>query len=274
MRKNLHPDSFRRKFGIWDEASTSQPRLKLARMRKAKHLRRSQLVWHSRSTAWSRARCGAPPGHRRPATAFLCLTHRLAQTLSLTHASRAAQIVIDGVAGVGYLVNALRGWREIQDAHLAALTEVIVAHAMVDQAVIGKDPPTATSLSLTQQVLSCTRRKIGNRGGFGWQAAEGGSVTSLKQPLGRPRYPTKPRKKAGNHSMSFHLCLRLKRSTRFTEAELALISKMQEQLTARSHATACVRTTTSDWPEGPGNPAAEEYRLGPGLARKDRGRAR
>lgn len=95
------------------------------------------------------------------------------------HASRAAQIVIDGKAGVGYLVNALReaGVKSKALIWQPSLDQVIVAHAMVDQAVIGKDLAHSNQPELTQQVLSCTRRKIGNRGGFGWQAAEGGSVT-------------------------------------------------------------------------------------------------
>ena len=58
-----------------------------------------------------------------------------------------------------------------------SLDQVIVAHATVEQAIIGKDLAHSNQPELTQQVLSCTRRKIGNRGGFGWQAAEGGSVT-------------------------------------------------------------------------------------------------
>ena len=98
------------------------------------------------------------------------------------HASRAAQIVIDGKAGVGYLTNALReaGVKSKTLIWQPSLDQVIVAHAMVDQAVIGKDLTHSNQPELTQQVLSCTRRKIGNRGGFGWQAAEGGSVTMFE----------------------------------------------------------------------------------------------
>lgn len=94
-------------------------------------------------------------------------------------ADRAAQIVIDGKAGVGYLVNALRenGVRSKTLIWQPSLEQVIAAHAMFDQAVISETVSHSAQPELTQQALSAHRRKIGSRGGFGWQAPEGGSVS-------------------------------------------------------------------------------------------------
>lgn len=91
----------------------------------------------------------------------------------------AAQFVIDGKAGVGYLVNALqeRGVRQKNLIWQPSLEQVIAAHAMLDQAVIAGTLSHSAQDELNMQVLSATRRKIGARGGFGWQAPEGGSVS-------------------------------------------------------------------------------------------------
>lgn len=93
----------------------------------------------------------------------------------------AAQIVIDGKAGVGYLVNALRdaGVKNKRLIILPTLDQVIAAHSMLEHAVIqgavshGGDP------ELAKQVEHAVKRKIGNNGGFGWDAPEGESVVTL-----------------------------------------------------------------------------------------------
>ena len=79
-------------------------------------------------------------------------------------ADRAAQIVIDGKAGVGYLVNALR-------------ENGVRSKTLIWQPVISETVSHSAQPELTQQALSAHRRKIGSRGGFGWQAPEGGSVS-------------------------------------------------------------------------------------------------
>lgn len=93
----------------------------------------------------------------------------------------AAQIVIDGKSGVGYLVNALRdaGVKNKRLIVLPTLDQVVAAHSMLEQEVIqgrishGGDP------ELAKQVEHAVKRKIGNNGGFGWDAPDGESVVML-----------------------------------------------------------------------------------------------
>lgn len=95
--------------------------------------------------------------------------------------SRAAQIVIDGKAGVGYLVNALRaekvGKLVIQ---IPTVDQAIMAHSMLDRAVVQGEVTHSGQSDLDVQVEAATRREIGKAGGFGWQSGiEGESVTLL-----------------------------------------------------------------------------------------------
>lgn len=96
-------------------------------------------------------------------------------------ASEAAQIVIDGKAGVGYLVSALRdaGVKNKRLILLPTLDQVVAAHSMVEQAVYSGELSHPGSDKFDEQVLSATKRKIGNNGGFGWEAPEGETVVSL-----------------------------------------------------------------------------------------------
>lgn len=95
--------------------------------------------------------------------------------------SRVAQIVIDGKAGVGYLVNALRaekvGKLVIQ---IPTVDQAIMAHSMLDRAVVQGEVTHSGQADLDVQVEAATRREIGKAGGFGWQSGiEGESVTLL-----------------------------------------------------------------------------------------------
>jgi hypothetical protein len=93
----------------------------------------------------------------------------------------AAQIVIDGRAGVGALVNALRdgGVKNKRIVIVPTLDQVLAAHSMFEQAVVtgGLSHPGNEAFDL--QVTSALKRKIGANGGFGWDAPEGGSVVAL-----------------------------------------------------------------------------------------------
>lgn len=93
----------------------------------------------------------------------------------------AAQIVIDGKAGVGYLVNALRdaGVKNKRLVLLPTLDQVVAAHSMVEQAVYSGELSHPGAEKFDEQVLSASKRKIGNNGGFGWDAPEGETVVSL-----------------------------------------------------------------------------------------------
>ena len=93
----------------------------------------------------------------------------------------AAQIVVDGKAGVGYLVNALRdaGVRNKRLVITPTLDQVIAAHSMFEQAVIAGALSHGGNAAFDEQVLAASKREIGKSGGFGWDAPEGGTVVSL-----------------------------------------------------------------------------------------------
>ena len=95
--------------------------------------------------------------------------------------SQVAQIVVDGKAGVGYLVNALR------DAHVGkrviitpSLDQVITAHSEFERAVVGGTVSHSGQPELDEQVECAGKRLIGRAGGFGWEpVSEEGSVAFL-----------------------------------------------------------------------------------------------
>ena len=93
----------------------------------------------------------------------------------------AAQIVIDGRAGVGYLVNALRdaGVKNKRLIILPTLDQIKASHSMLEQEVIQGGVSHGGDAELTKQVSHAMKRKIGNDGGFGWEAPEGETVVML-----------------------------------------------------------------------------------------------
>lgn len=92
----------------------------------------------------------------------------------------AAQIVVDGKAGVGYLVNALRENKIPASVILTPSTDqAITAHTMFDSAITSKDLTHSGQALLDQHAKAAMRRKIGTTGGFGWAAPEGESVALL-----------------------------------------------------------------------------------------------
>lgn len=94
----------------------------------------------------------------------------------------AAQFVIDGKSGVGYLIQALKdaGVKNKLLIITPSIDQVITAHSMFDRGVAEGGIAHSGQEELTQQALSASRRPIGKAGGFGWQAPEGGSVTVLE----------------------------------------------------------------------------------------------
>lgn len=97
----------------------------------------------------------------------------------------AAQIVIDGKSGVGYLVNALRdaGIKNKRLIILPTLDQVIAAHSMFEQEFIKGTVSHGGDSELARQVEYAKKRKIGNNGGFGYEAPEGETVVSLDAAL-------------------------------------------------------------------------------------------
>lgn len=94
---------------------------------------------------------------------------------------RVAQIVIDGKGGVGYLVNALKTERVgAKVVIVPTLDQVITAHSMLDRAVVQAEVTHSGVTEFDEQAKSAVRRKIGNNGGFGWEApTDDGSVILL-----------------------------------------------------------------------------------------------
>ena len=105
----------------------------------------------------------------------------LVDYLSDRHAE-AAQIVVDGKAGVGYLVNALRdaGVRNKKLVVVPTLDQVLAAHAMFEQEFVRGGFTHPGVAAFDDQVLAAVKRPIGKSGGFGWaHEADEGTVVSL-----------------------------------------------------------------------------------------------
>lgn len=83
----------------------------------------------------------------------------------------AAQIVVDGKAGSGGLINSLRmaGVRSKRQVIAPSTAQVIDAHSMFLGAVNSGLLTHPGVQSFDDQVLGAEKRKIGNGGGFGWQ---------------------------------------------------------------------------------------------------------
>ena len=98
----------------------------------------------------------------------------------LDHHEKAAQIVVDGKAGVGYLVQALRDAKVPASVIITPTTDqAIAAHSMFESALHGKEITHRGQELLDDQVKAAEKRKIGATGGFGWAAPEGESVVLL-----------------------------------------------------------------------------------------------
>ena len=92
----------------------------------------------------------------------------------------AAQIVVDGKAGVGYLVQALRDAKVPASVIITPATDQVVgAHSMFESALSGKELSHRSQELLDTQAKIAEKRKIGATGGFGWAAPEGESVVLL-----------------------------------------------------------------------------------------------
>lgn len=92
----------------------------------------------------------------------------------------AAQIVLDGKAGVGYLVNALREGGVPKSVIITMSTDQVTsAHSMFESAIISRELTHRGQQELDEQVKGAVKRKIGATGGFGWAPPEGGSVALL-----------------------------------------------------------------------------------------------
>ena len=92
-----------------------------------------------------------------------------------------AQIVVDGKSGVGYLVNALRAEGVSGKTILTpSVGDATAAYSMMDAAIRNGSIRHSGQHDLDVQVKAALRRKIGNEGGFGWEAPSGGSVAGFE----------------------------------------------------------------------------------------------
>lgn len=92
-----------------------------------------------------------------------------------------AQIVVDGKAGAGYLIGALRdgGVRNKRVIITPTLEQVLSAHSMFEQGVKAGDMTLIDQPLLDAQAVDAVKRPIGKSGGFGWAPGEGDSVVLL-----------------------------------------------------------------------------------------------
>lgn len=93
---------------------------------------------------------------------------------------KVAQIIVDGKAGVGYLVNALKAERVGKTVLLVpTVDQAIMAHSMLDRAVVQRELTHSPQAELDEQAEGAVRREIGKAGGFGWASEDDGSVALL-----------------------------------------------------------------------------------------------
>ena len=98
----------------------------------------------------------------------------------LERSETAAQIVVEGKSGVGYLVQALRDEQVSARVILTPSSDdAQAAHSMMESMIGGRELTHRGQPELDEQVSIATKRKIGSNGGFGWQAPEGRSVALL-----------------------------------------------------------------------------------------------
>lgn len=95
-------------------------------------------------------------------------------------AERAAAIVVDGRSGVGFLVERLRAEGVPAKAIITPTAEqAVTAHAMLLGGLVEGSTTHTAQPELDAQADDAIRRKIGNQGGFGWDAGTEGETVAL-----------------------------------------------------------------------------------------------
>lgn len=93
---------------------------------------------------------------------------------------KAAQIVVDGKSGVGYLVNALREGGVPKSVILTPSTdEAITAHVMIESGIRAREFTHRGQTVLDEQAKDAVKRKIGATGGFGWAPSDDSKSVAL-----------------------------------------------------------------------------------------------
>lgn len=95
--------------------------------------------------------------------------------------SRTAQIVVDGKSGAGWLIDQLRNAGvSAKVIWTPTLDQIIGAHSLSLESVKDGSMRHMPNPVLDDEVKMAGRRKIGNLGGFGWQAPDGQTVALLE----------------------------------------------------------------------------------------------
>ena len=107
-----------------------------------------------------------------------------------------AQVAIDGRAGAGYLVNALRA-EGLGKAQILApsVEQAVTAHSMLDRAVTQGEMTHSGQSELDFQAEGAIRRKIGMAGGFGWDTEIEGETVALLDAVTLAHYAAKTTKR-------------------------------------------------------------------------------
>ena len=107
-----------------------------------------------------------------------------------------AQVAIDGRAGAGYLVNALRAEGLGKMQILApSVEQAVTAHSMLDRAVTQGEMTHSGQADLDHQAEGAIRRKIGAAGGFGWDTEIEGETVALLDAVTLAHYAAKTTKR-------------------------------------------------------------------------------
>lgn len=115
-----------------------------------------------------------------------------------------AQIVIDGKAGVGYLVEALRAEKVGKLVILTpTLDQVITAHTMTNQGVTEGLLSHAAQPDLDVVAKYAVRRKIGATGGFGWDGPTPDQPATLLDAMTLAYYGAKTTKRDPGRRQTF-----------------------------------------------------------------------
>lgn len=95
------------------------------------------------------------------------------------HGKDAAQIVIEGKAGVGYLVNELReaGFRNKRQMIVPTTEQAVRAYSLVEARIRASMVTTIDQPQVDDELARLIKRPIGKDGGFGWQGIDGEAVT-------------------------------------------------------------------------------------------------
>lgn len=193
MQKLLGSDeSFRREgFGIWDEEKLDPKAIKVAAWDRLKAaLPEESVVSYGVKFTADGSGVALVAAHKPPlgpvhiqplkqANLGEGIDWLVKELVAL--APGAAQIVIDGKAGVGALISELNdaGVRNKKQLLVPPLDQVLAAHTMFEQNIISGGLSHGGQKEFTAQVTAAKKRTIGKSGGWGWDAPEGGTVVSL-----------------------------------------------------------------------------------------------